>query len=102
MKVNEILNESSDGFAGFNEDQVNDLERYIGDLIDDLPEITAIETNPYGDGFRAHISFDGKNNKNNRGTVEFTCQQNGRNKGITDFKMTNLTGTNYNKTPHLP
>lgn len=101
MKVSELIKENSDKFAGFNEDQVRQLEQRIGDEIDDLPEIISIGPNRDGEGYTAHIRYDGTNNKANRGTATFSCQTYGSNQGISDFVLTNMTGTNFVKRPSL-
>jgi hypothetical protein len=87
--------ENTDEFAGFTADQVRDIENRIGEKLDDAVEIFAIDER---DGaYRAHIGYDGTNNKANRGTASFMCQV--RSKGVEDFKLTDLTGKNYIKVP---
>lgn len=81
--------------------QLQRLEQFIGDAIDDCAEIKKVfisgGTNETGLEYGAYICFDGTNNKDNRGTVYFTCHFPNSNT-VEDFEVINITGSNYRAT----
>lgn len=80
------------------------VQEYIGVAINDSPEIKKVfisgGTLETGLEYGAYISFEGTNNKDNRGTVYFTCRFTNSNT-VEDFKVIKITGSNYRTTPFI-
>ena len=70
----------------------NTLESHMSEWFDNAIEINALEVS--GDGYRAHIGYDGVNNEGFNGTCTFKCHMMGAGQ-ISDFEITNVTGSGF-------
>lgn len=107
MLIKELLNlkEEKDNPV-FNDDQIQDIEQYLGDVLDDAVEVFSVGKSSPGrhekGEYVATIDYDGKDEKGYRGYAYFDCHEDGGKGGrIVDFKLVNLTGVGYRKVPQL-
>lgn len=77
--------------------QVNFLESYLSDLLNDAVEVTQIlKTREHGHGlpiFKVFITYDGKDDKGYRGSVELTLRPEGDR--LVDIYVYDLRGSGY-------